>query len=427
MKNILVFPCGSEIGLEIQRSVKFSPYFHLIGGSSVHDHGEYVYDDYIGDIPQVGEDNFITALQEIVRKHKIDAIYPAMDFVIAVLKHYEQELGCKVITSCYETAEICLSKRTTYEKLKGVVRVPNCYNRDAVSTYPIFAKPSIGYGAKGTKMLLSQDELLSFLADKSEEYLLLEYLPGKEYTIDCFTDRHGCLQFASARQRSRIRNGISVNTSFVDEQERFFCFAKKINESISFRGAWFVQVKETENGDLCLLEIAARFGGSSGLSRALGVNFAQLSLFDAFDYDVRVLQNDFNVIMDRALNCKYKCNLQYDMVFVDYDDCIVFKNKSLNVLLMAFLIQCRNNRKRIVLISRHEGNLEDELTNFRIKEIFDEIIHIDKSEKKSKYITSRSAIFIDDSYAERYDVKSNCGISVFSPDMIDTLIEGKWI
>ena len=313
MKNILVFPCGSEIGLEIQRSLKFSTYFHLIGGSSVHDHGEYVYDDYIGDIPQIRDNNFITVLREKICNYKIDAVYPAMDSVISVLKKNEKELGCKVITSCYETTAICLSKRKTYEKIKGVVRVPYIYSTDSVIKYPIFAKPSVGYGAKGTKKILNKNDLMAFLADKNEDYLLLEYLPGREYTIDCFTDRHGCLQYATARQRNRIRNGISVNTSFVEQQEIFYSFAKRINEAISFRGAWFTQVKETESGELCLLEIAARFGGSSGLARPLGVNFAQLSLFDAFDYDVEILKNDFDVIMDRK--CKNVISVVHIIIF----------------------------------------------------------------------------------------------------------------
>ena len=44
-KNILVFPCGSEIGLEIYNSVKYSTYFNLIGANSSDDHGKFVYEN----------------------------------------------------------------------------------------------------------------------------------------------------------------------------------------------------------------------------------------------------------------------------------------------------------------------------------------------------------------------------------------------
>ena len=51
MKNILVFPCGSEIGLEIHNALKYSKDFKLFGGSSVDDYGKFVYANYISDIP----------------------------------------------------------------------------------------------------------------------------------------------------------------------------------------------------------------------------------------------------------------------------------------------------------------------------------------------------------------------------------------
>lgn len=36
--KVLVFPCGSEIGLEIHNSLKWSTHIDLWGGSSVNDH-----------------------------------------------------------------------------------------------------------------------------------------------------------------------------------------------------------------------------------------------------------------------------------------------------------------------------------------------------------------------------------------------------
>ena len=58
-KNILVFPCGSEIGLEIYRSLNYSTHLNLFGGNSIKDHGEFVYENYIGDLPFVSDENFV--------------------------------------------------------------------------------------------------------------------------------------------------------------------------------------------------------------------------------------------------------------------------------------------------------------------------------------------------------------------------------
>ena len=91
-KNILVFPCGSEIGLEIHNSVKYSTYFNLIGANSIDDHGKFIYDNYISGLPFVNENEIVSALRNIVSKYKIDAIYPTMDIVITQLKEKEEEI-----------------------------------------------------------------------------------------------------------------------------------------------------------------------------------------------------------------------------------------------------------------------------------------------------------------------------------------------
>ncbi len=41
--KLLVFPCGSEIGLEVARAFVGIKGVELVGASSVDDHGRYVY------------------------------------------------------------------------------------------------------------------------------------------------------------------------------------------------------------------------------------------------------------------------------------------------------------------------------------------------------------------------------------------------
>lgn len=422
-RNILVFPCGSEIGLNIYSSVRYSTYFKLIGASSVDDHGMFIYDDYIGGVPFIYDNAFIPAIKRIVKEREISAIYPAMDKVITFLKEHEGEIGCKIIAPEKETTEICLSKLRTYQVLKDVVLTPEIYNPSEISEFPVFCKPDVGYGAIGTKVINSANELSDFLANK-KDVLTVELLPGDEYTVDCFTDKEGRLLYSSARGRNRVKNGVSINTSFVEDQSEFEEIAKKINDIISFRGAWFYQVKRNKDGELCLLEIAARLGGSSLLSRAIGVNLALLTLFDAFDYKVSVqVNNNYSVILDRVLsnNYIYK-NLSFSKVYVDYDDCLILDKSTVNADLVKFLFKCINEGKKVILLTKHTGELEPELKNFRLSGLFDEILHISKEEKKSKYIDTKDAIFFDDSFAERVEVQNETGISVFSPEMVDVLL-----
>lgn len=422
-KNILVFPCGSEIGLDIYSSVCYSTYFHLIGGSSVDDHGKFVYEDYIPNIPFANTEEFIPTLAKIVKERGIDAIYPAMDIVITILKEHESELGCRVIASPVETTEICLSKELTYKTFYGCIRIPKVYDAKVIAPdeFPVFAKPKIGYGAKGTKKLNNQEEVDNFVKGK-DGLLIVEYLPGEEFTVDCFTDKEGKLLYCAARKRNRVKDGISVNTYFVEEQQEFNQIAELLNTKINFRGAWFYQVKRDKEGELCLLEIASRLGGSSLLSRAVGVNFALLSLFDAFDYKVSVFKNDYKVELDRALENRYKTDLEYDSVYCDYDDCLILDKTTINTELVCFLYKCLNKGKKIYLLSKHEGNLMQELRDFRLDHLFDKIIHVGKEADKADFIKTRQPIFIDDSNAERKNIKKRLNIPVFSPDMMDVLM-----
>lgn len=422
-RNILVFPCGSEIGLDIYSSVCYSTYFHLIGGSSVDDHGKFVYEDYIPNIPFVTSADFIPHVAQIVKERQIDAIYPAMDIAITVLKEHESELGCRIVASPVETTQICLSKEATYNKLNGCVRIPKIFNPKEIADdeFPVFAKPIVGYGAKGTKKLNSKEALYSFLRGK-EDLLVLEYLPGEEFTVDCFTNKDGALLYSAARKRNRVKDGISVNTFFADKQDEFKAIAERINDRLKFRGAWFYQVKRDKKGELCLLEIASRLGGSSLLSRAVGVNFAILSLFDFFDYEVSVSKNNYYVELDRALENKYKTDIVFDSVYCDYDDCLILDKTKVNTDLVKFLYQCVNQGKKIYLLSKHDGDLEKELIDFRLFNLFDKVLHIEKDADKADYIKSHDAIFIDDSNAERVNIKNRLNIPVFSPEMIDVLI-----
>lgn len=425
-KRILVFPCGSEVALEIHRSLKYSIHFELIGASSVDDHGRFVFKNYINGLPFANEDHFLERLRHLVQKHSIDAIYPAMDSVIALLAGQEDYLGCRVIGPSESVAQLCASKIKTYRRLEGIVPVPEFYDQiSAIKKYPVFVKPDQGYGSRNVSLIQDEPSVREFVSQRGGEpsFVYVDPLPGDEYTIDCFSDKNGTLHFSGARQRKRISNGISVNTQRAEPHNKAFKeYAEKINESIRPRGAWFFQMKEDESGQPKLLEVAARLGGSSAYFRATGVNFAMLSVFDAFEVPVSVNINNYDVELDRALGSRYRLSITYETVYVDFDDCLLLGDV-VNSELVAFLYQALNSGKKTVLITRHERNINDTLEEFRLKQLFDEVVHIKDRTPKSEFIQDMNAIFIDDSFAERREVSDKHGIPVFSPDMIEMLLD----
>lgn len=421
--NILVFPCGSEIGLEIHRSLKFSRHITLYGANSVDDHGRFVFENYDSGLPFFNEDGFIDELKALIKEHSIDAVYPAMDAVIAFLKDKEDELGCKVIAPSKEVTEICVSKIKTYNLLSESILVPKVYpSFEEVDQFPVFLKPDIGYGSRGVLKVSTIEEGQDHLS-RYPTCLISEYLPGKEYTVDCFTDRNGKLLYHGARERKRVMNGISVNTvPFEERKQEIAEIVETVNAKIPFSGAWFIQLKENSEGELALLEIAARLGGSSSLNRNLGVNFALLSVFNTFGLDVEVFTNGYAIELDRALDNKYKLSISYDTVYCDFDDCLIFGDK-VNTQLLSFLYQCFNDRKKLILVTKHERDIHETLGQMRLNSIFDEIIHLKSGERKYPHMTNKNSIFIDDSHVERKEAFTNLGIPVFAPDNIECLLK----
>lgn len=423
-KRILVFPCGSEIGLEIHRALRYSTHFDLIGASSVDDHGRFVYEEYIGGLPFHDSPDFALRLAEVIREYRIDAFYPTMDAVAETLQGLAERLGVRLIGSPPTTTGICASKTLTYDALDGLIPTPGRYpDLAAVPAYPVFIKPDRGYGSRHAARADDAKAAAALLARHADrDMLILEYLPGREWTIDCFSDRQGALLFHSARGRDRVSNGISVNTSPSTEfAETFAQWAQGINQRLQPRGAWFFQAKLGGDGQPRLLEVAARFAGSSALQRGLGVNLPLLSAFDAFDWPVSVALNRYPIELDRALENRYRIQIEYRHVYVDLDDCLLLKGK-VNHMLAAFLYKAIDDGCVITLLTRHADDLERTLRRARLQHLFDHIVHISDGTPKSAYIDPRAAIFIDDSFQERGHVARHLGIPVFAPDMVEALL-----
>jgi Predicted ATP-grasp enzyme len=425
-KRVLVYPCGTEIGLEIYRSVCNSIHFELFGGSSTYDHGRFVYKNHIDHLPFITDTSTETEIKEFneqIRSGQFDLLYPAMDGVLSSFAKHRDLLDPKIVLPEGDTAEITRSKSLTYQVCGDAVPTPRIVDigRPRLE-YPIFAKPDVGQGSVGALKINDPEELNHYLHSCKTKPVFMEYLPGKEYTIDCFTNRDGELVYAGARLRRSVKGGISVNTVAADGQ-KFSDLAEKVNRKLQQRGGWFLQVKERENGELVLLEVSSRIAGTSGFARNKGVNLPLLTLFLFSGSPIdSVLRNPYDVEMDRALYNSVKTDLKYDIVYLDYDDTLVINNE-VSLPLISFVYQCINRKIPVVLLTRHTGDLEKELAERRMPDLFDKIIHLTRGEEKYEYIREEHAIYIDDSYGERLKVSRQRKIPVFDTHMLECLLD----
>lgn len=423
--KVLVFPCGSEIGLELHQALKGIRFVEVHGASSVHDHGSFVYRNYHEGLPYLSDPSFDDAFISFVEEQGFDVVFPALDDAIVKLVGLRDRLSCAVIAADARTSDICRDKAQTYQLFDDCWFNPKTYaSVEDVDAYPVLVKPAVGQGSAGVKRVETAEELAFELSSRPQKQVVCEYLPGDEYTIDCFTDRHGVLRFCSPRVRSRTKAGISVNSRLVAADDALCSIAEEISARLGMRSMWFFQLKRNAEGDYRLLEIAPRVAGTMCLSRAVGVNLPLLAIFDALGYDVEVLQQFDDCEVDRALCNVYSVNCSYDAVYLDFDDTLVREGQVV-LQTLAFVYQCINRGIPVHLLSRHERDIHASLAAAKISEnAFASIQVIDEGQKKSACIdTSGTPIFIDDSFAERKDVCETLGIKVFGLDNLDVLMD----
>jgi len=422
MIRVAVFPSGSEVAIEVSRALSSSRDVILFGIGSIADYGDAAFVDNYSEMPMYNESNFIEAMASYVADNKIDFIIPGMDEVGYTLKKAEATVGCEVVYAELSVAEVIRKKSSTYKRLADIVPVPRVYDYDQLDEsvdFPLFLKPDVGYGSRGARKLGSAQDLQNLDETEINGGIFTEYLPGEELTVDCFSDLEGQPLFFGPRRRVRVRMGISVTSEPVVLNEEIEKLGYSISSCLKLTGCWFFQVKRSRGGNFKLLEVAGRVAGSSALYRLLGINFILLDLYQRLGMSITIpslIEGNFR--MERALDTRMVGQLGFDDVYIDFDDCMIIKDK-VNCRLAAFIFYCRNEGKSVSLITRHSGNLDHALNKYGLKGLFDEVFHIKDGSPKSAYISSPKALFIDDSFSEREEVSRAVNCAVAGPDMID--------
>ena len=282
------------MGLEIHHSLEKVSDVEVWGCTSVPDHSRFVYDKLVQVEETVSHPNFVRRLEEVVRDNGIDCVLPANDLVCAKLAGTH----LPVVGSSKEACDLVVSKLDLYEHFCGVVNVPEVYSK--IKSYPVFLKPNCGSGAKDCRVVNSKRELDFYL----NEHLVMEYLPGDEYTVDCFTDWKGVLRYVGPRTRERMACGLAVSTTTF-KSDRMETIARKINSSVGFNGAWFFQLKKNVNHELTLTDLGCRIAGSSVASRMKGVNLSHLNIlnFKKMDFEISE-KGEVEVSRSWGFSCK---------------------------------------------------------------------------------------------------------------------------
>lgn len=231
-------------------------------------------------IPEADDYKFVEKLFNIVRSHKVAVIMPSSGFDIYPYSENQKELaemGAIAIVSDREKLEICRDKMLTFQILSQKFTLPfTTADSNKIGSFPVLAKPRFGKGSKGIVKIDDESDL-RYILSKRDDLVFQEYLPGTEYTIDVLSDLEGKPLMAVPRIRMQTKAGISTKgrilRDFTLEAE-----CMQIAKHIGIKGPCCMQMKESNDGELKLIEVNPRMGGGTIFTTLAGANFPALLL-----------------------------------------------------------------------------------------------------------------------------------------------------
>jgi carbamoyl-phosphate synthase large subunit len=143
--------------------------------------------------------------------------------------------------------------------------------------YPVFIKPRIGSGSKGSGPARNRTESDALLA-QAYQPLIQEFIEGPEITVDVLCRRGGTPLVISARQRVSVKNGQSVKGTTVSS-EPYAATISKACGRLEMTGPCNFQFILCPHRGPVLIEINPRFAaGGLALSVHAGANIPLLAV-----------------------------------------------------------------------------------------------------------------------------------------------------
>jgi len=231
-------------------------------------------------LPEVENQSYTTRLFEIISKHNIGILMPSSGYDIYNFSRNKGNLldrGAVAVVSDEDVMEKCRDKMETFTFLSQKFASPyTTVDPNKIIEFPLIAKPRFGKGSKGV-VKIDNDDDLKYVQSKNDNLIFQEYLPGTEYTIDVLSDLEGEPIIAVPRIRLQTKAGISTIGKIVkDDSISETC--KSIAKYLKIIGPCCIQMKETKDGILKVVEVNPRLGGGTIFTALAGANFPAMIL-----------------------------------------------------------------------------------------------------------------------------------------------------
>ncbi|MHA1252757.1 MAG: ATP-grasp domain-containing protein [Candidatus Helarchaeota archaeon] len=231
-------------------------------------------------IPRATDKNFIDKAKDIIIKNQIKVILPTSGYdIIPYSRNKEEieELDVFVAMSDYEVINNCINKLKTYKKLGKSLMVKTSKNVEEIG-FPCILKPIKGKGSRNIYLCnnKSEFEIICKHINKNN-FIIQEYLPGKEFTVDVLSDFKAKPIFCLSRERIEIKAGITFKGRVFRHKE-IESLCMRAAQKIGLKGPSCIQIKLDKNNNPKIIEINPRIGGASIFSTYANFNIPLLTI-----------------------------------------------------------------------------------------------------------------------------------------------------
>ncbi|MGA7543238.1 MAG: ATP-grasp domain-containing protein [Nitrososphaeraceae archaeon] len=278
---VLVPGAAAPAGINTIKSLKMSNFAgKIVATDSTSLSAGFFMADVNEILPEADAQYYLKRLFEIVKKHHVRVLMPSSGYDIYPYSEKREALakiGATAVVSDRDTLEICRDKLLTYKKMSGKYNLPfTTADPDKVKSFPVIAKPRFGKGSRDV-IKVNNEADLRYIAANSANTIFQEFLPGVEYTIDVLSDMNKKPIFAVPRIRLQTKAGISTKGRIIRDADLETTCMNMARE-IGIRGPSCIQMKESSEEQLKLIEINSRLGGGTIFSTLAGANIPSMIL-----------------------------------------------------------------------------------------------------------------------------------------------------
>ncbi|HIL26876.1 MAG TPA: hypothetical protein EYG21_05770 [Nitrospinaceae bacterium] len=266
-------------------------------------------------VPPGNHPEYAEAVFTYCWKNRIEVLIPGADEELIPLskeKSKFEDIGCKILVSDSDSLEKILNKSNLYSECskisslkKSIPEYLPCsnlddfieaYNHLRMFGHDVCVKPAVTHGSRGFRVIRPTISKKDFFEKKPDprsitlksiidilgegdctfpELLVMEYLPGEEFSVDCIQINNEF--YCVTRRRDTIKDGICSSGEAIKKDD-LINLSRDFYQNFNLKYNTNLQFRYDANGNPKLLEINPRLSGTLELCRGAGINFVSLGI-----------------------------------------------------------------------------------------------------------------------------------------------------